>query len=104
MRYVYSYGRLFIASWMFLGGVAIQFVPSAAAVQRGARYRERMLQAMPAEERTEWIRAQDDDDSRSEAYLRLFGVFLGGVGFAGALFEAAYVCARSSRHCPIDTT
>jgi hypothetical protein len=104
MRFVYSYIRLFIASWMFLGGVAIQFVPSPAAVERGIRDREQRLQAVLAEERAEWLRARDMNDSSSEAYLRLFGVLLGGVGFAAALFEAAYVCARSSRHCPLDTT
>src|SRR5262245_35595442 len=103
MRTVYSYIRLTLASWMFLGGVALQFVPSAAAVERDARRRERLLQAVPAEERAEWVRTRDVEDARSEAYLRLFGVLFGGVGFAVALFEAAYVCARSSRHCPLDT-
>src|SRR5262245_29412082 len=104
MRTVYSYIRLTLASWMFLGGVALQLVPSAAAVGREARDRERLLQAVPAEERAEWVRVRDAEDARSEASLRLFGVLLGGVGFGMALFEAAYVCARSSRHCPLDTT
>ena len=103
MRYVYSYFRLFITSWMFLGGVAIQFIPSAAAVERDQRHRERMLQSVPVEERAKWVRDRDLQDGRSEAYLRLFGVLLGGVGFAGALFEAAYVCTKASRHCPLDT-
>jgi hypothetical protein len=103
MRTVYSYIRLTLASWMFFGGLALQFVPSAAAVERDARHRERLLQAVPAEERAEWVRARDIEDARSEAYLRLFGVLLGGVGFGVALFEAAYVCARASRHCPLDT-
>jgi hypothetical protein len=62
-----------------------------------------MLQAVPAAERTEWLRARDLDDARAEAYLRTFGVLLGGIGFGIALFETAYVCARSSRHCPLDT-
>ncbi len=103
MRTVYSYIRLSLASWMFLGGIALQLIPSAAAVEREARHRERLLQSVPAEERAEWVRARDRDDARSEAYLRLFGVLLGGVGFGIAMFETAYVCARSSRHCPLDT-
>ncbi len=102
MRIAYSYIRLTLASWLFLGGIALQFVPSAAAVEREARQRERLLQTVPTEERAEWVRMRDLDDSISEANLRLFGVLLGGVGFAGALFEAAYVSARSSRHCPLD--
>jgi hypothetical protein len=102
MRTVYSYIRLTLACWMFLGGVALQFVPSPAAVEREARHRERMLQSVPAEERAEWLKERDLADARSEASLRLFGVLLGGVGLALALFEAAYVCARSSRHCPLD--
>lgn len=103
MRTVYSYIRLALASWLLLGGVALQFVPSAAAVEREARRRERLLQAVPAEERAEWLRTHDLEDGRGEAYLRLFGVLIGGVGLAMALFEAAYVCARYSRHCPLDT-
>jgi hypothetical protein len=103
MRTVYSYIRLALASWMFLGGIALQLVPSAAAVERDVRRRERQLQAVPAEERAEWLRMRDIEDGRSEAYLRLFGVLLGGVGFGIALFETAYVSARYSRHCPLDT-
>jgi hypothetical protein len=103
MRTVYSYIRLILASWAFMGGVAIQFVPSAAAVERDIRHRERMLRNVPVEEREEWVKARDLDDARSEAALRLFGVLLGGVGLAVALFEAAYVCTRASRHCPLDT-
>jgi hypothetical protein len=103
MKVAYSYVRLTLASWMFLGGVAIQFVPSAAAVEREARHRERLLEAMPVEERAEWLRARDIADARSEAYQRIFGVLFGGLGLAIALFEAAYVSARASRHCPLDT-
>ena len=61
MRVVYSYVRLIFACWMFLGGVALQFVPSAAAVERDVRHRERMLQAVPAEQRAEWLRARPAD-------------------------------------------
>jgi hypothetical protein len=103
MRTVYSYLRLTVASWMFLGGLALQFVPSAAAVERDVRHRERMLQSVPAEERAEWLRARDLADARAEAYLKVFGILLGGIGFGVAMFETAYVCARSSRHCPLDT-
>jgi hypothetical protein len=103
MRIVYSYARLTLGCWLFLGGVAVQFVPSPTTVEREARRRERLLQAVPSEQRAEWLRARDLDDARSEAYMRLFGVILGGFGLALALFETAYVCARSSRHCPLDT-
>jgi hypothetical protein len=89
---------------MFLGGVAIEFGPSVAGMQRNDRHRERMLQAVPAQERAEWIRLRDLDEGSSEAALRVFGILLGGIGFGMALFEAAYVCARSSRHCPLDST
>ncbi|SRR5579884_1563718 len=103
MRTVYSYARLTLAAWMFLGGVALQFFPSAASIGREARQREQLLQSVPAEQRAEWVRARDEGDASSEAYLHLFGVLLGGVGFGMALFEAAYVGARSSRHCPLDS-
>jgi hypothetical protein len=102
MKTVYSYIRLTLASCVFLGGLAIQFIPSAAAVEREARQRERLLQDVPTAERAEWIRERDLDDSRSEAYLRLFGVLFGGVGLGMALFEAAYVATRASRYCPLD--
>ena len=103
MRTVYSYIRLTLASCMFLGGISLQFIPSAAALERESRDRERLLQSVPVESRAEWVRSRDLGDARSEGYIRLSGVLLGGVGFGMALFEAAYVCARSSRHCPLDT-
>jgi hypothetical protein len=103
VRTIYSYIRLTLASWMFLGGIALQFVPSAGAVERESRYRERLLSSVPSEERAAWLQTRDLDDARDEAYLRLFGVVIGGIGFAIALFETAYVSARSSRHCPLDT-
>ena len=34
MRNIYSFLRLIFASWMFMGGIALQFFPSAAAVER----------------------------------------------------------------------
>jgi hypothetical protein len=102
MRTVYSYIRLTLACCVFLGGIALQFVPTAAVLEREARLRSRLLQSVPAEEREGWLRARDLADARSEAYLHLFGVLLGGVGLGMALFEAAYVCARYSRHCPLE--
>src|SRR5262245_5395403 len=97
MRTVYSYVRLVLASWLFLAGVALQFGPSAASVGRDARWRERQLQAVPAEQRSKWVQDQDAEDARSEGAMRLFGVLMGGLGFAGALLEAAYLCALYSR-------
>jgi hypothetical protein len=103
MRAAYSYIRLALASWLFVGGIALQFVPSNAAVGREARRRERELPAVPTAERAAWVEARDLEDARSEATYRLLGVLIGGIGFGVALFEAAYVCARSSRHCPLDS-
>jgi hypothetical protein len=97
MRVFYSYARLFIASWLFMGGVALQFVPSAAALERDARWRERQLRKIPAEERPQWVEERDAKDARSQAYLRAFGVLLGGVGFAMALREAAYLSGKYGR-------
>lgn len=94
MRVFYSYGRLFIASWLFMGGVALQFVPTAAAVARDARWRERQLQTIPAEQQAQWIEERDLEESRAQAGLRLFGVMMGGFGFAAALRETAYLSAR----------
>jgi hypothetical protein len=94
MRVIYSYARLFIASWLFLGGVALQFGPSAASLARDARWREKQLQTVPAEERSQWIEQRDIEDARSQAYLRVFGVLMGGLGFAAALRETAYLSAR----------
>jgi hypothetical protein len=97
MRVAFSYARLFIASCLFMGGVALQFVPSAAAMERNGRWRERQLQTIPADQRAKWIEERDAEDANSQAYLRLFGVLLGGCGFAAALREAAYINARYSR-------
>jgi hypothetical protein len=97
MRVVYSYARLFIASWLFMGGLALQFVPTPAAVARDARWRERQLQTIPANKQAQWIDERDTEDSRAQAYLRLFGVLLGGLGFAAALRETAYLSGRYGR-------
>jgi hypothetical protein len=97
MRVFYSYARLFVASWLFMAGIALQFVPSAAALERDARWREWQLQKVPAERRAQWVEDQDAKDARSQAYLRAFGVLLGGIGFAMALREAAYLSGKYGR-------
>jgi hypothetical protein len=97
MRVAFSYARLFIAYWLFMGGVALQFVPSAAAVARDTRWRDRQLQTVPADQRAKWVEDRDNEDANSQAYLRLFGVLLGGLGLAMALRETAYLNARYSR-------
>jgi hypothetical protein len=97
MRIFYSYGRLFLGSWLFMAGIAMQFVPSAAALERDARWRERQLQKLPADQRAQWVEERDGVDSRSQAYLRACGVLLGGLGFAMALREAAYLSGKYGR-------
>src|SRR5947207_405572 len=97
MRLAFSYARLFIASWLFMGGLALQFVPSAAQMERSTRWRERQLQKVEANQRAQWIEDRDAEDATSQAYLRLFGVLMGGCGFAAALREAAYLCGRYCR-------
>jgi hypothetical protein len=97
MRVVFSYARLFIASWVFMGGLALLFPPTAAAVARDARWRERQLQAVPADRQAQWVEDRDAEDARTQAYLRLLGILLGGLGLAAALREAAYLSARYGR-------
>jgi hypothetical protein len=97
MRLFYSYARLFIGSWLFLAGLAILFGPSAASVARYERWRERQLQKLPPEERPQWVEQQDTDDARTQGYVRVMGVLVGGVGFAMALRETAYLLGRYGR-------
>jgi hypothetical protein len=97
MRAIYSYARLFLASWLFLGGVAVLFGPSAAAVARDARWRERQLQTIPRDQRAQWVEDRDIEDARTQAYVRLLGVLVGGLGFGAALRETAYLCTREGR-------
>jgi hypothetical protein len=97
MRVFYSYARLFIASWLFMGGLALQFLPSAASMARDAHWRERQLLSVPAEQQVKWVEERDNEDARTYAYLRLFGVLLGGVGLAAALREAAYLSGKYGR-------
>ena len=85
MRVLFSYARLFVASWLFLGGLALLFGPSAASVARDARWRERQLLTIPTDQQAKWAEERDREDAGSQAYLRLFGVVLGGFGFAGAM-------------------
>jgi hypothetical protein len=97
MRAFYSYARLFIASWLFMGGLAIQFLPTTESLARDARWRERQLQTVPADQRAKWIEDRDTEDSHTYAYLRLFGVVLGGAGLAAALRETAYLTGKYGR-------
>jgi hypothetical protein len=94
MRTIYSYCRLVLASWLFMGGLAVQFLPTAASLERDGRRRERQLQAVAIEERAQWMMDRDIEDGRSQAYLRLLGVLVGGLGLAGAIVEAAYLSAH----------
>jgi hypothetical protein len=50
MRAALSYCRLFIASWLFVGGLALLVGPSAAAVARDTRWRERKLKTIPVDQ------------------------------------------------------
>jgi hypothetical protein len=102
MRFLYSYLRIIMASVFFMAGIALQFVPSAAGAERDVRFRERQLEAVPADQRAQWLLDRDADDARSEAYLRVFGVLVGGIGLGGALLEAAYLCAQYCRSGPWD--
>src|SRR4051812_9596253 len=97
MRIYLSYARLFVASVLLMGGLAIQFLPTAEGSARNARWRERQLKSVPVEQQARWIEDQDAEDSRSHSYLRLSGVLLGGFGLAAALRETAYLIGRYSR-------
>jgi hypothetical protein len=97
MRSLTSFLRLFLASSLFMAGLAIQFLPSAAGVARESRWREQQFQGVAPEERAQAILDRDRADARGEAYLRLFGVFLGGLGLALALAETAYLCGQNAR-------
>jgi hypothetical protein len=97
MRLFYSYARLFIAAWLFLGGLSLLAWPTPAAEARNARWRERQLQSVPPEEHSKWIEDRDIEDARAQAYVRLLGILIGGFGFAGALRETAYLLGRYGR-------
>jgi hypothetical protein len=97
MRIFYSYGRLFLASCLLMGGLALVLPRSPAAVARDARWRERQLRAIPAGQQAQWVEERDAEDAQTEAYLRLFGVLVGGMGLAAALREAAYLGGRYCR-------
>jgi hypothetical protein len=97
MRNLTSYARLFLASWLFVGGLSILFGPSAASIDREARWRERQLRTIPVNQQDEWVRERDVEDARGQAYVRLFGILMGGAGFAASLREAVYIGARYGR-------
>ncbi len=97
MRIAFSYARLFFASWMLMGGAAMQLNPSPAAQARDTRWREQKLSAIPSDQRAKWIEEQDSADASARTYLRACGVMLGGAGLAMALRETAYLNARYSR-------
>jgi hypothetical protein len=97
MRVYLSYGRLFLASWLFLGGLALLFGPSAAGEARRMRERERELQTIPVEQHPRRIVEQDADDAKIVAAMRLLGVLIGGMGFAAAMRETAYLSGRYGR-------
>jgi hypothetical protein len=91
MPVVYSYARLVVAGWLVMAGVAAQFSPTAASVERGVRSRENDLKAVPADQRDQWVQDRDTENARTEAYFRIFGVLVGGIGIGAALHEAAYL-------------
>ena len=97
IRVFVSYCRLFVASCLFMGGLACLQGPTQAAIQRDQHWRERMTQTMPASQISGWIEGRDDSDAKSYGSLRLLGVLLGGIGLAMALRETAYLNARYSR-------
>jgi hypothetical protein len=82
---------------MFVGGLALLFLPTTAQTERNARWRQRQLQSLPAEQHAPWIEEQDAEDARSQAYLHLSGVLLGGLGLSMALRETAYATGRYCR-------
>ena|SRR5579871_5744723 len=97
MRTVYSYARLVIAGWLFVGGLALQFTSSPASAERYIRWRDREHQTLTPDQRAKSLQYRDETDERNEWSWRIFGVFLAGIGFAVGLHEAAYVCAQYQR-------
>jgi hypothetical protein len=100
MRNLSSFLRLFLACTLFLAGLALQFLPSGSSLERDARARERHLQALPEAERPQASLDRDRTEARAEAYLRLFGVLLGGLGLALALLDAAHLAGRPRQEVP----
>lgn len=95
----FGYFRLILASWLFLGGMAFQFWPSEADVQRESRARERTWRpkGLSIEQKDAQGALLDEQDARNQLLLRLGGIFLGGIGFAVVLHEAACIAARFNR-------
>jgi hypothetical protein len=97
MSVVYSYARLVVAGWLVMAGVAAQFSPSAASVERGIRSREQDIKAVPVDRREQWSQDRDLENARGEAYFRIFGVLVGGIGLGAALHEAAFLFGLYAR-------
>jgi hypothetical protein len=97
MAIAYSYARLVIAGWLVMAGVAAQFSPTAASVERDVRSRDEEAKTIPADKRDQWVRDQDSASAKAEAYFRIFGILLGGIGIGAGLHEAAYLFAKYSR-------
>ncbi len=97
MAIIYSYARLVIAGWLVMAGVAAQFSPSAASVERRMRWRDQELKTILFDKREQWLLDRDTENAKAEAYFRIFGVLLGGVGIGAALHEAAFLFAKYSR-------
>jgi hypothetical protein len=97
MSIVYSYARLVLAGWLAMAGVAAQFSPTPASVERDVRYRTEELRKVPDGQRDQWLLDYDTAAARSEAYFRIFGILLGGIGIGAGLHEAAFLFAKYSR-------
>jgi hypothetical protein len=97
MAIVYSYARLVIAGWLVMAGVAAQFSPTVASVERDVRSREWDVKSVPPEKRDQWVYDRDVESAKAEAYFRIFGILLGGIGIGAGLHEAAYLFAKYSR-------
>jgi hypothetical protein len=96
MSIIYSYSRLVIAGWLVMAGLAAQFSPTVASVERGIRSREQDMKAVPIEKRDQWLQDWDIEHARTEAYFRIFGILLGGIGIGAGLHEAAFLFAKYS--------
>jgi hypothetical protein len=97
MRRISSHVRLILASWLLIGGLAVMAWPSAAGPARNARWRERQLVNVPAEDHAAWHEERDAEDARAEGYLRTAGVLVGGLGLAWLVCEAVYLAGRRGR-------
>jgi hypothetical protein len=97
MSVVNSYARLVVAGWLVMAGFAAQFSPTAASVERGVRSRDQDIKTVPADRRDQWSQDRDLENARGEAYFRIFGILIGGIGIGAALHEAAYLFGHYAR-------